>query len=259
MGLDIYAGTLTRYYAHNWKTVVEQWAEENGYSFQRITADGQKSPNGQEMSPFTIQKAIEDWRDQTLAAISRPRQKPYVPWPEDNEKPYFTNKPDWDAFGAMLLVAACHSYDEPVPPAVPKNWEFMEHPLIKRLSEDEEKIWSLFKGADWWLPLPDGFMFQASLPTGNQAVIATTAALRMELEKLNSLAWQADENTIYNWSRTEGYPVDMETGSDGSLTERNLQANMQYDTWSLAKFSFSIFYQALNFAEENQVPILLDY
>ena len=29
MGLDIYAGTLTRYYSHNWKTVVQQWTEEN--------------------------------------------------------------------------------------------------------------------------------------------------------------------------------------------------------------------------------------
>ena len=28
MGLDIYAGTLTRYYSHNWKTVVQRWAEE---------------------------------------------------------------------------------------------------------------------------------------------------------------------------------------------------------------------------------------
>ena len=33
MGLDIYAGTLTRYYSHNWKTAVQQWAEENGYTF----------------------------------------------------------------------------------------------------------------------------------------------------------------------------------------------------------------------------------
>ena len=32
MGLDIYAGTLTRYYAHNWKSAVQQWAEENGYT-----------------------------------------------------------------------------------------------------------------------------------------------------------------------------------------------------------------------------------
>ena len=41
MGLDIYAGPLTRYYSHNWKTVVQQWAEENGYTFNRITPDGE--------------------------------------------------------------------------------------------------------------------------------------------------------------------------------------------------------------------------
>ncbi len=27
MGLDIYAGTLTRYYPDDWKTVAQQWAE----------------------------------------------------------------------------------------------------------------------------------------------------------------------------------------------------------------------------------------
>ena len=43
MGLDIYAGTLTRYYSHNWKTVVQQWAEENGYAFNRITPDGESA------------------------------------------------------------------------------------------------------------------------------------------------------------------------------------------------------------------------
>ncbi len=45
MGLDIYAGTLTRYYSHNWKTVVQQWAEENGYSFNCITPDGEPADN----------------------------------------------------------------------------------------------------------------------------------------------------------------------------------------------------------------------
>lgn len=79
MGLDIYAGTLTRYYAHNWKTIVQQWAEENGYSFHRITPGGQGSPGEQEMSPSAIREIIEDWRDQTLAAISQPEHKPYVP------------------------------------------------------------------------------------------------------------------------------------------------------------------------------------
>ena len=51
MGLDIYAGTLTRYYSHNWKTVVQQWAEENGYAFNRITPDGEPADNEGELSP----------------------------------------------------------------------------------------------------------------------------------------------------------------------------------------------------------------
>ena len=171
MGLDIYAGTLTRYYSHNWKTVVQQWAEENGYTFNRITPDGEPADDGEELSPAEVQAAVENWRDQILAAIAQPGQEPYAPWPEDNEKPYYTDKPDWDAFGAMLLVAACHTYGEPVPPTVEKNWDFGEHPLISRLASDEERVWSLFRGATWWLPLSDAFFFQAPLPTDDQAML----------------------------------------------------------------------------------------
>ena len=40
MGMDLYAGTLTRYYARNWKSTVQQWAEANGYTFNRMGPDG---------------------------------------------------------------------------------------------------------------------------------------------------------------------------------------------------------------------------
>lgn len=43
MGLDIYAGTLTRYYSHNWKTVTQQWAEANGYAFRKFTPEGEQA------------------------------------------------------------------------------------------------------------------------------------------------------------------------------------------------------------------------
>ncbi len=88
MGLDIYAGTLTRYYSHNWKTVVQQWTEENGYAFNRITPDGEPADKEEEMSPAEVQAAVENWRDQILSAISQPGQPPYAPWPENNESPY---------------------------------------------------------------------------------------------------------------------------------------------------------------------------
>ena len=65
-----------------------------------------------------------------------------------------------------------------------KDWIFGEHPLIARLASDEERVWSLLRGATWWLPLPDSFLFQAPLPTDDQAMIATLGGLRKELEKL---------------------------------------------------------------------------
>lgn len=221
--------------------------------------DEEPADNEEELSPAEIQAAVEDWRDQILAAISQPNQPHYTPWPEDNERPYYTDKPDWDAFGAMLLVAACHTYEEPVPLTVEKDWIFGEHPLVARLASDEERVWSLFRGATWWLPLSDSFLFQGSLPTDDTAAIATLGGLRKELEKLNQLAWQADEDTILGWADTEGYPVDGTVDSDGQYSKADIPEHTQYDTQSLAKFAFSMFWRAMRFAEEQQVPILLDY
>ena len=159
----------------------------------------------------------------------------------------------------MLLVAACHTYDEPVPPTVEKDWNFGEHPLVARLASDEERVWSLLRGATWWLPLPDSFLFQAPLPTDDQTMIATLGGLRKELEKLNQLAWQADEDTILDWADTEGYPVDGIIDADGQYSKAYIPEHTQYDTQSLARFAFSMFWRAMRFAEEQQVPILLDY
>lgn len=250
MGLDIYAGTLTRYYAHNWKTATQQWAEANGYGFQRIVPDGTEQG---ETNPAAIQSGVEGWRDQILAAISQPG----AVWPENNGKSYYTDKPDWDAFGAMLLVAACHVYGEPVPETVEKGWDYLAHPLIQRMREDPAQGWSLLRGAEWWLPIEDTFLFQAPCPNGARIIMATAGLLRWELEKLNELAWQADEAAILAWSRTEGYPMDGQIDGAGRLAMG--ETHQVYDTQSLAKFAFSIFWQALNFARENRVPILMDY
>ena len=259
MGLDIYAGTLPRYYAHNWKTVVRQWEEENGYAFQKIMPDGAAVDDEEEMSPAEVQEIVENWRDQILVAIAAPGHTPYAPWTEDNEKPYYIDKPDWDTFGAMLPVAACRTYEKPVPDTVEKDRDFMERPIIARLSEDKERIWSLFRGVALWLPISDAFLFQAPLPTEDVAAIDTMGGLKKELERLNALAWQADENTILSWTDTEGYPVDSTINLDGQYSKADISEHTQYNTESLAKFVFSGLWQAMRFAETYQIPVLLDY
>ena len=96
MGLDIYAGTLTRYYTHNWKTVTQLFAEENGINFEVIRSKQEES----ELSSKELNQIVMQWRD----AIIRGLNLDSVPfWNEDfNETPYYTNKPDWDALNALL-------------------------------------------------------------------------------------------------------------------------------------------------------------
>lgn len=236
VGLYIYAGTLTRYYAKNWKTV---WCQE------------------EETAPEEIQEEVQRWRNNFLSALKKTNKKDYAPWHEDNEKSYFMDKPGWMALGAMLLVAACHLYGEPVPKTILDKWDFLAHPLIERLSQDKEQLWSLFRNVTWWVPLTDSFV--VTVPSGNdkRTMIGTIAGLRDELEQINDMAWQADEETIYRWSETEGYPVEGERNSDDFSNMSNVQKNTKYDTQSLAKFCYSIFCRALKFAEENQVPVVL--
>ena len=127
------------------------------------------------------------------------------------------------------------------------------------MQADENMNWSLFTGAVWWLPLEECFVFRAPLPTGDEAVLGTAGTLLAELKRINELSWQADEKEICAWSRTEGYPAEAEVGQGGVLTKQNIPAHTRFDTESLAKFAFSILYQAARFSLAQRVPVLLDY
>lgn len=251
MGLDLYAGTFTRYYIRNWKTVVEAWAEANGVDFKRTETEDEEK-----LSPEEVQEIVCAWRDEMLQAVTPENQLPET-WEESNDKAYYTDKPDWDAFGAMLLVTAAHTYEETIPETLEKGWDFTEHPLIKRLAEDHEHVYSLFRSVMVWVPITKSTMvFRGPMPTGNEVMIGTLGALEQELEHINEICWLAKEETILSWTETEGYPAktlkDVETGTEDGKKET-------YSTESLAKFAFSIFWRAMKFAKENRTPVLFDY
>ena len=246
MGLDVYAGTLTRYYAHNWKTIVQQEAEAEGHKFVRV----ESVPDNAIKEISKIQKIIKKWQDNTYKTLKKNYSKKFAPWKDDNEKPYYTHKPDWTALKAMLLVAAGKIYNKEVPKAIAYDWDYTEDELIDRLSSDENIVYSMARGVELWLPIAEPMIFAAELPTGDDDFIGTVGGLRRELEEINKMVWQADEKTILSWIHTEGYIA----VSDGTGTNSG-----KYDTAALAKFAYSIMWQAMRFAENNQVPILLDY
>lgn len=251
MGLDIYAGTLTRYYSHNWKTAAQQFAEANGMGYQVFRPED----DGEDLPVEQVIEIVSGWRDSVLAAVKSAAGE-VAPWPENNDADYYTDKPDWPAFGALLLYTAAKIYGEGYPAAVPKDWDFWQEPLIQRAQGDAQVSWSLFKGAEWWLPIQAPLLFRGENPSGNSLVLSTAGALMLELLRINELGWKADEETVLSWAKTEGYPADG-TVRDGQLDMG--ETHTEYSTVSLARFAYSILWQAAKFSLQHQVPILLDY
>lgn len=256
MGMDIYAGTFTRYYARNWKTAVQKFCEENDIKYSIVRAPQNEVPEGQEVPPEEIEKDVAEWQEYMISALKRLGIETAEKWNDDNVKPYYTEKPDWDAFGALLIYASAKLLGEKFPEEFPKNMDFCNCELFKKAMENGFSSWSLFAGVCHWIPINDSFVFNYVLANGKEAAIGTVAGLKYELEQINTAGWNADEETILNWFKTEGYPTDGEV--------RNWQYAVNkvhdvYDTESLAKFAFSILWQSVMFSEKECVPIIMDY
>ena len=138
MGLDIYAGTLTRYYTHNWKTVTQVFAEANGMVFQTIRQQQEENISVEELKGIVTQ-----WKDAIIKGLGL---SPEPLWNEDYDiTPYYTDKPDWDALNALLLYIAAKYMGKEVPKTVEKNFDVYNHPIVKEFIESKNFMASLFE------------------------------------------------------------------------------------------------------------------
>lgn len=250
MGLDIYAGTLTRYYAHNWKTVTQLFAEENGMDFQTIRPQQEDNISHEELKEIMIQ-----WRDSIIRGLNL---DPESLWNEDYDiTPYYTDKPDWDALNALLLYIAAKYTKKEVPKTIKKNFDVYSHPIVKEFVESKDFLASLFDGNGWWLPIEQNIFFNYVLPNSQNSPLSTSTLLLEELKSYNEFEWNADRETILSWRSTEGYPTDATYSKATGLSE--MLVNETYETESLAKFAFSILWQAAEFSIKYGVVIVFDF
>ena len=62
MGLDVYAGTLIRYYMNNWKTVIQQFAEDNGLKYETIRVQDENGEDDEELSLEETKEIVLGWK-----------------------------------------------------------------------------------------------------------------------------------------------------------------------------------------------------
>ena len=92
--------------------------------------------DGNEIKPVEDKAEIEDirttvtkWIDNIAVTIDMPEPSPL--WDETSECDYYTDKPDWEAFGALIMLQACLALNRPLPEYVDSKWNAYDEPVVK--------------------------------------------------------------------------------------------------------------------------------
>src|SRR5262249_52669588 len=219
MGLDIYVGSLTRYYRRDWETVMQRAGREAGIPVQILYAR-ETEPDAALMAQET-RAAVLEWRS-GLAKLLVSDLSDGLNWSEESTAPYFTDKPDWNGYGALVLRCAYAEHPQHARPAkAVKDWQ--EASILKASCPDDvsTRFPTLIHGVELWLPDRFDFTFTAMDATGEEVSMGSTGQLRAELAALNQMSWRASDDEIREWRRE----VDPNTDS--------------FD--ELARFGYSIF------------------
>lgn len=212
MGLDIYAGPVTRYVAGDWLTVVQQAGLAQGFSVRMfrggVEDDGDGAPDLD-----TAAEVVEQWQRALLQALGLEDG-----WVDRAEADYETDKPDWDGYGAVVLLAAYEEQPDLVPGSATRRGlrrstvkavvprEFPDAPAFKAATKAPARFPTLIGGAEWCLPLAGGpDLFAGTAPGGNEVVMGRVDTLHRELVELNRATLQLSPAQLAE-AREEGPP-----------------------------------------------------
>ena len=168
-------GPLTRYYLGDWQSITQQLGAQMGYEVQIVRPE----PVDRETDPEVVLEAVRNWQAWIGGALGSAQD-----WSEGPALSYWTDKPDWDGYGAVALLAA---YDER--PDLRGDADdprtFGEAAAYQKAAAQPERYYSLLAGVEWWLPLSvDPGVIEAPPPAGDPIRMASVDRLLGELRVL---------------------------------------------------------------------------
>ena len=174
MGLDVYVGSLTRYYVESSADVVERIARHQGMA----VSDGQDAEE-------VIRAAVMGWRDGLSRWLGDRLDGP-LDWDESGPAPCFTDKPGWDGYGGTLLLAAHDEHPElPTPAQVSADWP--DDPAYQAASAPGAgSRYHQLLTPELWLPCRFAFTVRTQDITGEEVELGSSMALLDQLELLST-------------------------------------------------------------------------
>ena len=238
MGLDVYAGTLTRYYLRDWETVVQQYARENGLQVKIVGPDGEHKRVDDAASRAQTTELVTLWKSMLVDGLKQHLQEPFD-WSEDNQQPYFTDKPDWDGYASLVLAAAYSEHPEMNQPRkAARAWK--EDIAYKECTaQGAGTRYGNILLPEIWIPIRQDVTFETMLPSSRQAVFGSTYALLDQLQLLNEEVFKGSATDLESWRKAG-------TGEEGSFEQAS-------------RFGLACMIDLAADAVRHNLPMVLDY
>jgi len=235
MALDVYVGSLTRYYARDWEGTAERATRDRGGDREtnRSSAASDRLKEAERLRPRVLA-----WRTALHGSLGADAPVPFE-WSESLDGPHFTGRPGWASFGSLVLWAAYIEHPSlRRPPTLPELWD--DDPALMRSNAEgfRSRFAHLVRKVELWLPVSFPFTFEANDVDGRRIVIGSADTLSRQLADLNNATWKVDSNEIVSWSRRP--PLD-----DAPLEIR-------------ARYGFAILSALARRAVEHRLPMKLD-
>jgi hypothetical protein len=242
MGLDVYVGSLTRYYTHDWETIVQRIGREQGIPvvMKRLN----ESPDAI-TDPATIRDLILTWRPLMTRSLHEAGLiDGELDWSEEAETPYFTDKPGWDCYGAVQLLGAHEEEGKPLlgsayPSKLRNDW-VKDSALNRRLGARSHPRYAHLYACEFWLPHEMKDSFLGPSPAGNQARMGSVFGLLGDLNALNERTFRGSAQDLERWRAA------MPNGADVAFEPK-------------AKTGLAIMLELAAAAARERLPMVLDY
>ncbi len=235
MALDVYVGSLTRYYAGAWENPMEKAARERGMP-QPVRPAG---PAQAAKSQARIRPKILAWRSALARALGGRIRVP-LDWNESDEARWFADRPGWDGFGSLVLWAAYAEHPSlRLPEILSEEWDHEDIALTRSTAEGFKSRYShLVRNVEMWLPVAFEITFEGEDVDGRRVVMGSVSTLRRQLADLNAATWKASPLEVAAWGRTR---------AEGGKVEES------------ARRAFAILCELARLAEVERLPMKLDH
>ncbi|HKI02884.1 MAG TPA: hypothetical protein VKK31_12990 [Thermoanaerobaculia bacterium] len=245
MSLDLYAGTLTRFYTEDWESLGLSLGPDEDLEAQQVSpGEDEDEHDGEDdetpATPEEVREAVESWRAALSEALETYLSEP-LEWDESPEKPYFTDQPGWEAYAALLLWAAHAEHPElERPTEIPEQGWAEDPAYLAAIESDSGTAYRQILQPELWLPGDFPFCFEAPSPIQQPTFMGSTQDLERDLEALNEATFKAtpDELTAF-------------------LTAEAIEAEDELE--AAARYGLAVFLTLAKNANEHRLPLMLAY